>query len=312
MEESKKYDVVIIGGGPAGLTAAIYCARRAMKTLVLTRDIGGQITKTDKIENYPGLEAISGADLAMKFFNQAKSFGTEIVFDEAKKINPVDGGFQIDTLAGRIETRSVILAFGKKPRELDVPGEEQFKGAGVSYCATCDAPFYKDKTLAIVGGGNSALEATVYSAKIATKVYLIYRGTELRGENIMQEEIKKLSNVEVLYNEEIAEIKGTQSVEELVLKSGKSLATNGIIVEIGYVIDRTLAQGLVEMDEKNQIIIDAAQQTSHEGIFAAGDLTTTPAKQIVIAAGEGAKAALACYDYLQKQEGKRGILADWH
>ncbi|MDO8444094.1 MAG: FAD-dependent oxidoreductase, partial [bacterium] len=211
-----------------------------------------------------------------------------------------------------IQTRSVILAFGKKPRELGVPGEERLKGSGVSYCATCDAPFFKNKVLTVIGGGNSALCTAIIAAGVARQVYLIYRGTELRGEQALQEKIRKMKHVEIMYNEEVAEIVGEEKVENIKLKSGRIIETDGVIIEIGFVIDRTLATGLVGMDEKNQIIINSTQETSVPGIFAAGDLTQTAFKQIVIAAGEGAKAALSCFDYLQRAEGKRGILADWH
>jgi len=312
MTEIKKYDVVIIGGGPAGLTAAIYTCRRSLRSLVITKDIGGQIAQTSEIENYPGFESISGFDLAKKFFNQAKKFGAEIKFDEAKKIVKKDNKFKVELSREIIEAKSIILAFGKKPRELDVPGEERLRGVGVSYCATCDAPFFKGKVLTIVGGGNAALESTIFASTIAKKVYLVYRGSEFRGEKILQDKVKKLSNVEILYNEEIKEVLGKDVVDSILLKSDKTLKTDGVIVEIGFVIDRALADGLVDMDEKNQIIINSLQETSVPGIFAAGDLTQTAAKQVVIAAGEGAKAALSCFDYLQRLDGKRGILADWH
>ncbi len=306
------YDVVIIGGGPAGLTAGIYAARRELKTLILTRDIGGQITKTNIIENYPGFELISGLDLAKKMFDQAKKCGAEIRFHEAKKITKTKIGFSVDDGKNKIQTRSVILAFGKKPRELGVPGEKRLEGSGVSYCATCDAPFFKNKVLTVVGGGNSALCTAIIAAGVAKKVYLIYRGSELRGEQAMQEKLRKMNHVEIMYNEEVSEIVGEEKVESVKLKSGRILETDGVIIEIGFDIDRTLAAGLVNMDDKHQIIISANQETSVPGVFAAGDLTQTPAKQIVIATGEGAKAALSCYDYLQRASGKRGILADWH
>ncbi len=308
----EKYDIVIIGGGPAGLTAGIYAARRELKILILTRDIGGQITKTNIIENYPGFDLISGLDLAKKMFEQAKKSGAEIRFDEAKKIVKEKDSFSVEVAKELIKTKSIILAFGKKPRELGVPGEDRLKGSGVSYCATCDAPFFKNKVLTVVGGGNSALCTAIIAAGVAKKVYLIYRGAELRGEQAMQEQLRRMKHVEIIFNEEVTEIVGAEKVENIKLKSGRILETDGVIIEIGFVIDRTLAEDLVKMDEKNQIIISANQETSVPGIFAAGDLTQTPAKQIVIAAGEGAKAALSCYDYLQRAEGKRGILADWH
>lgn len=309
--ETKIYDVIIIGGGPAGLTAGLYCSRRGLKTLIITKDIGGQITRTGEIENYPGFEKISGAELAKKLFDQAKKFGTEIIFDEVKEISK-EAPFQLKTIRDSFQTKTIILAFGKKPRELEVPGEEEFKGRGVTYCATCDAPFFKDKIVCVVGGGNSALEATIVSANVAKQVNLIYRGTEFRAEEALQDNVKKLKNVNILMNEEVTEIIGSDKVSKVKLKSNKTLETDGVIVEIGFIIDRSLIQDIVEMDTNNQVIIDDKQMTSVEGIFAAGDLTQTPVKQIVVSAGEGAKAALSCFDYIQKLSGKKGILADWH
>lgn len=306
------YDVIIIGGGPAGLTAAIYASRRGMKTLVLSSDIGGQITKTDAIENYPGLDLISGVEMSKKFFAQAKKFGATFMFEEVKEIKPLKEKFSVKTPANKYDTKTIILAFGKKPRELGVPGEAEFKGKGVSYCATCDAPFFKNKHVAIVGGGNSALSAAVVCSSYAEKTYLVYRGTDLRGEEVLLEKVKGLKNVEILLNTEITKIIGEGKVTSVELNSGKSLALDGVIVEIGFVIDRSVLDDLVKLDKANQVIIDSKQLTSAPGIFAAGDLTDTPFKQIVIASAEGAKAALSAFDYLQKLEGKKGIMADWH
>jgi thioredoxin reductase (NADPH) len=306
------YDVVIIGGGPAGMTAAIYASRRGMKTLILSSDIGGQITKTDAIENYPGLDLISGVDMAKKFFAQAKKFGATFTFEEVKEIKKLKEKFTIKTAGNKYDAKTVILAFGKKPRELGVPGEEEFKGRGVSYCATCDAPFFKNKHVAIVGGGNSALSAAVVCSSYAEKTYLIYRGADLRGEEVLLDKVKSLKNVEILLNTEIKKINGDKKVTSVELNNGKNMLTDGVIVEIGFVIDRSILDDLVKLDKANQVIIDSKQLTSTPGIFAAGDLTDTPFKQIVIAAAEGAKAALSAFDYLQKLEGKKGITADWH
>ena len=306
------YDVIIIGGGPAGLTAAIYASRRGMKTLVLSSDIGGQITKTDAIENYPGLDLISGVEMSKKFFAQAKKFGATFMFEEVKEIKPLKTKFSVKTTSNEYDAKTVILAFGKKPRELGVPGEAEFKGKGVSYCATCDAPFFKNKHVAIVGGGNSALSAAVVCSSFAEKTYLVYRGTDLRGEDILLEKVKGLKNVEILLNTEITKIAGEGKVTSVELNSGKNLPLDGVIVEIGFVIDRAVLDDLVKLDKANQVIIDSKQLTSEPGIFAAGDLTDTPFKQIVVASAEGAKAALSAFDYLQKFEGKKGIMADWH
>ncbi|MFA5927344.1 MAG: FAD-dependent oxidoreductase [Patescibacteria group bacterium] len=306
------YDVVIIGAGPAGLTAAIYASRRALNTLVLSSDIGGQVTKTFDIENYPGFDNISGAELALKFKSQAEKFGAKVTMEEVSKIIPHDGQFEIKTSTGKYETQSVILAFGKKPRELGVPGEDKFKGRGVTYCATCDAPFFKNKTVVVVGGGNSALDAAVLSSKLASKVYVVQKFSKFNGEQYLIDKVSDAKNIEVIFDNEIEKIEGEKTVNSVTLRSGRKIETSGVMVEIGYFVDRSLAEKLVKLDNNNQVVVDEHQATSVPGIFAAGDLTPTPYKQIVISAGEGAKAALAVFDYLQKQKGKRGIVADWH
>lgn len=306
------YDVIIIGGGPAGLSAGLYASRRALNTLVISRDIGGQIAKTPDIENYPGIDKISGIELANRLKGQAERFGAKIIFEETTKIEKIKNKFLVHTLRNKYEAKTIILASGKKPRELDVPGENEFKGRGVSYCATCDAPFFKNKTLAIAGGGNSALDAALLASKYSTKVYLIHRRDSFTGEQVLIDTVKSTKNIEVMFESQVKEIKGDKVVKSLLLTNGKEVETDGIIVEIGFIVDHSLVEGLVKLDEKKQVIVNNVQETSLSGIFAAGDLTETPYKQAVISAAEGAKAALSCYDYLQKLQGKRGILADWH
>jgi thioredoxin reductase (NADPH) len=306
------YDVVIIGGGPAGLTAALYSSRRGLKTIVISKDIGGQVTRATEIENYPGIDKISGVQLAMDIMNQAKKFGAEFDFDEVTKISKEDKEFTVSTTKKQIKTLTVILAFGKKPQELGVEGEDRLKGRGVSYCATCDVPFFKDKILAVVGGGNSALDAALYSSSVARKVYLIHRRDQFRGDEVLVKKVSSTKNIEILYNSQVEKIAGKDKVEEIILSNGDKIVVDGIIIEVGFYIDRSIVEKLVKMDETNQIEIDKFQATSEKGVFAAGDLTTTPFKQIVIASAEGAKAALSAYDYIQKLKGKKGILADWH
>ena len=307
------HDVVIIGGGPAGLTAALYASRRALDTIVLTKDIGGQAAKTLDIENYPGCKGkISGTELTANFKAQAESFGAKIIFEETKTIEKKDDHFVVKTKNNNYPTRTIILAFGKSPKELSVPGEEEFKGKGVSYCATCDGPFFRNKKVAVVGGGNSALDAALYLSKICEKVYLVHRRNTFTAEEVLKDNVEKTKNIETVLENEVTEVKGEAVVNSITLKDGKELQVNGIFVEVGFIVDRTLVQGLVDLNEKNQIIIDPLQATSVPGIFAAGDLTITPYKQIIVSAAEGAKAALSCFDYIQKQDGKRGILADWH
>jgi thioredoxin reductase (NADPH) len=283
-----------------------------MKTLVISKDIGGQITRTNEIENYPGFDHITGAQLGMNLFSQVKKFGGKIIFDEAKKIEKHNNEFFVSTIKDKFETKSIILAFGKKPRELGVPGEEKLKGKGVSYCATCDAPFFKDKIVTIIGGGNSALDAALITSPIAKKVFLVHRGDQFRGEDILIKKAEEAKNIEIILNNEIAEIIGKEKVEEVILKDGKHLQTDGIIIEVGFYIDRSLVIDLLKLDKNSQVEINSNQETSMPGIFAAGDLTTTPYKQIIIAAAEGAKAALTAFDYVQKLSGKKGVVADWH
>ena len=292
------------------MTAAIYASRRSLKTLMLTRDIGGQSAKTFDIENYPGIRHCTGPDLAKTMKEQAESFKAEIKYEEVKKIDEKENIFEITTTSSNYQSKTIIVASGKKPRELNVPGEEDFKGKGVTYCATCDAPFFRNKDVVVVGGGNSALDAAILCSEIAAKVYIVHR-SELSGEQVMIDKIKSNPKVEIILPDEIESISGEQTVKSVKLKSGREIDTDGVIIEVGYTIDSSLFSELVKVNEQKQIEIDLSQNTSVPGIFAAGDLTTAPYKQIVIAAGEGAKAALSAYDYIMKQEGKKGIMGDW-
>lgn len=294
------------------MTAGIYAGRRSLKTLLISRDIGGQAAKTFDIENYPGSEKTSGPDLTQKFLAQAKKFGTEVKYEDVKKIAPKNDTFIVNTSLGDYQSKTIILASGKQPRELQVLGEEEFKGRGVSYCATCDAPFFKNKVVAIIGGGNSALDAALLCANICKNVYLIHRKNDFTAENVLIEKVKSNQKIELILSANIKRFEGKERLEQVVLDNDKIIEIDGAIIEIGYIVDRSLFENLVETAENGQVIIDEKQATSVSGIFAAGDLTTTPFKQIVISAAEGAKAALSAYDYIQKKSGKRGIVADWH
>lgn len=311
------YDTIIIGGGPAGMTAAIYAARKKMNTLVLTQNIGGQTLWSNEVDNYLGFQLMSGADLVNKFRAHLKRLDDEnALFDlevkEGVEIKRVEGGggFTVETVAGeKYETRTVIIASGKIPRKLNVPGEDEFIGHGVTYCATCDAPLFRGKEVAVIGGGNSALDAVIQLIKIASKIYLININPNLGGDEIMREKVEAAGEkVEVLNAHESLEIRGDKSATVLVVKdigSGatKELAVRGIFVEIGSVPSTGFAKDLVKQNEWGEIIIDPQNNaTSEPGIFAAGDVTNVREKQIVIAAGEGAKAALGAYDYFVRQK----------
>jgi len=301
----KKYDVIIIGGGPAGITAAIYTARRLLKTLIITKEPGGQVVKTPDIENYPGFELISGPELAQKFMSQAKKFGAEIVFDEVLRLDEKNSDFIISGRKKNYRSKSLILAFGKVPRKLNIPGEEEFKGKGISYCSTCDAPFFKNKIVVVNGGGNSAFEATLLLSRTAQKVYLIHRRDEFTAEEIMINKIKKVKNVEIITSATIDKIEGDQVVRSITVShKGKKrkIEIAGFFIEIGYMVEDGLIKKFVEMDEKNQIKVNKDHSTSREGVFAAGDLTNSYYKQIVISAGEGAIAALSAAKYLDEKK----------
>jgi len=310
----KEYDVVIIGAGAAGMTAAMYTCRKQLKTVMLSVDVGGQTNMTSHIENYPGTDAQPGPKLMDKFREQAQGFGAELVMGKVTKIEKTDGKFKITTGDGtEYIARAVILANGKVPRSMGIPGEEEFLGKGLSTCTTCDAPLYKDKNTAVIGGGNSAVEAAIELASIAKKVYLVHRRDQFRADEVTVNKLKALENVELILNYKPAEITGDKfvtglKVEEVNSGEKKNFAVDGVFQEIGYVADTSMIKGLVDLSEKNEIIIDTNCNTSCPGIFAAGDVTTVPYKQTVISAGEGAKAALECYKWLS---GGKGVTIDW-
>lgn len=311
----KEYDVVIVGGGAAGLTAAIYASRRTLKTLVVSKDLGGQAALTSEIENYPGRNLTDGFNLMNDFKKQAEKFGAEIVMEEAIKLEDKNGIFFITTPSQKISSRALILAFGLTPRDLGVQGEEKFKGKGVSYCATCDAPLFKNKTVVVVGGGSSALDAAELLSKIAIKVYLIHRQNAFKGEEVLQNQVKEIKNIEILFNTEVEEIKGEQTVSAVMTINNQSsdkkeIECKGVFVEIGYIAKTDLVEGLVALNERRQIKVNRYCETSHPGIFAAGDITDITYKQVVISAGEGAKAALQAYKYLQ-QKRRKAVGVDW-
>ncbi len=317
MEENKIYDTIVVGGGAAGLTAAIYTCRKKMSTLLVTVDIGGQTNLTSHIENYPGYTELSGPKLMQIFLDQAISFGTEVVYGKTEKIEKVGTNFRIKLSNDEeYEGRTLILAYGKVPRELGIPGEKKFIGRGVSTCATCDAPLFKNKTVAIVGGGNSALEAALLSSEFSTKMYLVHRRDAFRGDPITIDKLKTKKNVEFVFNHIPVEVKGDKFVSGLVIedintKNQKEISVNGIFVEIGYIVNTEIVKHLVKLNDLNEIIVSELCETATPGVFAAGDLTDVPYKQTVVSAGEGAKAGMTAYNYLQELEGKPKAKIDW-
>ncbi len=317
------YDVIILGGAGAGLTAAMYAARRKMKTLLITKDIGGQATGTDRIENYPGFQVVTGPKLMQRFQKQAIKSGAEIIFDETIGVEEKSGEklFVVKNKNGEYFGKTIILSYGKTPRNLNVPGEEKFSSKGISYCASCDAPLFPNKIVAVVGGGNSAFDAALLLSKIAKKVYIIHRRGEFRAFEYLFDLVKKQSNVEFILNSTIKEIKGEERVKTAVLQNvetngEREFQLDGIFVEIGSDVRTEFVKHLVKLDERGQVIINNNCETFYPdkdevrpGIFAAGDLTMTPFKQIVVSAGEGCKAALQAYNFIHGL--KPEFIADW-
>ena len=298
------YDLIIIGGGPAGLTAGIYAQRARLKTLLLEKEIvGGQIAVSDVIENYPGFSSISGAELMEKFEQHAKGFGLEIKLTDVIDVQDKGKEKIVKTSEGDLITKAVIVATGAKPRRLGVPGEKEFTGKGVSYCATCDGPFFKGQQVLVVGGGDTAIKEAVYLSKIASTVYLAHRRDQLRAEKIIQEKAFSTPNIKMLLSHILKEIKGKTGIEKVTLQNlkdntVKELDTEGVFIFVG--INPTTDFVDVEKDKQGFIKTDQDMRTSVNGIFAAGDCRTTPLKQVSTAVGDGALAAYMVEKYIEE------------
>lgn len=310
------YDVIIVGAGASGLTAALYAARRGLTTLVVSQDIGGQAATTSEIENYPGVDLVDGMELMEKFRAQAERFGAMIRLEEVTAVEKQGDDFAVTTTNGRYEGRSVILAFGLTHRHLGVPGEEALIGKGIVFCATCDAPLFVGKKIAVVGGGNSAMDAALLAVKNSPEVHLLTKNDELRGEQVLIDRIAGTPRVTVHYGTEVTRVIGNDRVTGIGYTTKGSaeelLSVEGVFVEIGFVVNASFVAGLTELDGKKQVVVSKDNGTSIPGLFASGDVTTIGFKQIVISAGEGARAALMAYRYLQA----RGVAAkggptDW-
>lgn len=316
------YDVIIVGGGPAGMTAALFACRRALRTLVVTQDIGGQAGTTDEIENYPGVDLIDGPTLMGKFRAQAETFGAEFYFEEATAIKPdvahADKApiFEVATKTKKWRCFAVIMANGLTRRHLGIPGEEEFYGKGVVYTASEEAEKYKDKVCAVVGGGNSAAQAALLLAEVCTKVYLIHRRDEFRAEATQMERMKKHNTIDLLLDCEVAKINGRDWVQSISCVNNKTneqreLSVDGIFIEVGFIVKKDLLQGLAETNERGNLVINAKNETTRPGLLAAGDISSITYKQIVISAGEGAKAAMTAQKYLQTHGLIKAVVTDW-
>lgn len=317
----QQVDLAIIGGGPAGLTAALYAARRTLNTLVITKDIGGQMATTPLVENYPGIDSIDGLQLSLDMQKQAEKYGARVMFSEVKQVEPNQGEekneFLITTAGEPVLAKSIVLTFGVTPRKLKVPGEDEYYGKGVSYCATCDAPLYKNKIVAVVGGGNAALEAAEIISRVASKTYLIHRREKFRAEEITLNKVKADPKIEIRTWSEIREVKGEKTVKIIVVeqtqeKRTEEISVDGVFVEIGRVVQSDWIRNLAELNDNGEILANNKGETRTPGLFAAGDVTNIPQKQIVASAGQGCIAALSAYEYIVKLSGQEVSQApDW-
>ncbi len=302
--EEEIYDIVILGGGPAGLTAALYSARFELKTIVLSKDFGGTANLAPKIENWPGFIG-SGIELMKKFKEQAEMFGAKFKETEIKKVNK-NIFFEVETKDEKIFGKTIIVALGTEHRKLEIKGEEEFVGKGVSYCAVCDALFFKNKIVSVIGGANSAAICALYLSKIAKKVYIIYRRDKMRCEPISLTRLKEKENIEIIYNSIPKEIIGDKKVQKLkVIQENKEieLKIDGIFIEIGATPTTKVIENLkLNIDCDGYIKTNKKMETSFPGIFAAGDITDNCLKQVVTATGEGAIAAYSALEYLTKNK----------
>jgi len=307
---SNLYDIIIIGAGPAGMTAGVYAARKKLKTLIISKDIGGQASWSSDIENYLGFSMITGPDLVKKFEDHLEEFKEDlelrISISGIKDIKKNGKNFVVTTGDGKSETaKAIIIAGGKVPRMLGITGEKEFLNRGVAYCAYCDGPLFKGKDVAIIGGGNSALDSVLNLCKLVKQIYIINITKELNGDKVMIDKVMDLPHVRVMNNTEAVAIEGEKTVSSIRIKSRdgglqKDLPVSGVFIEVGSLPATDYLKGLVKLNKHSEIIIDEYNMTSVAGIFAAGDITTVIEKQIITAAGEGAKAAIQASQYLAK------------
>lgn len=300
------YDIIIIGSGPAGLSAAIYAQRACLDTIVIEKNgiSGGQVLNTWEVDNYPGFPGVTGFELSRQFREHANKLGARVVQDEVVQVELSGNVKKVVCEEETYEARCVILASGAHHRMLEVPGEEELRGAGVSYCATCDGAFFRGRTVAVVGGGDAALEDAIFLARMCEKVYIVHRRDKLRGAKRLQERLQALENIEFVWNSETVAIEGNAQVEALRLRQTKTgeekrLDVDGVFIAVGIAPESELYAGQLELDEQGYIRADESGQTSVPGVFAAGDVRTKALRQILTAASDGANCVASAERYLQ-------------
>ncbi|MCS5530929.1 MAG: NAD(P)/FAD-dependent oxidoreductase [Candidatus Nitrosopelagicus sp.] len=311
----QEFEIVIVGAGPAGLSAGIYVARQNVSCLIISKDLGGQMNLIPRLENYPGAIMTSGQILAKTLETQYLSFKGEIVYDTIEKIDESEGGFKIKTTRSEYAAKSVVLAPGKVPNMLGLENESEYFNKGIHYCTKCDAPFYQGRTTASVGVGNYLLESGLLLSRMASKMYLILKGAKLAGDKDLVAAIENNKNIEIVTQSSVKAISGNSVLQQITIvdSSGaeKVLDVDALFIEMGSKINLDYVKHLVKINTKGEIEIESGGMTSHPAIFAAGDATTIPYKQIIVACGDGSNAGLSAFNYVEKLKGKPGIRADW-
>jgi len=311
----QEFEIVIVGAGPAGLSAGIYVARQNVSCLIISKDLGGQMNLIPRLENYPGAIMTSGQILAKTLETQYLSFKGEIVYDTIEKIDEFEGGFKIKTTRSEYISKSVVLAPGKVPNMLGLENESDYFNKGIHYCTKCDAPFYQGRITASVGVGNYLLESGMLLSRMASKMYLILRGARLSGDKDLVAAIENNKNIEIVTQSSVKAVSGNSVLQQITIvdSSGaeKILDVDALFIEMGSKINLDYVKHLVKINTKGEIEIESGGMTSHPAIFAAGDATTIPYKQIIVACGDGSNAGLSAFNYLEKLKGKPGVRADW-
>ena len=312
---TQEYEVIIIGGGPAGLSAGIFVARQKVSCLLISKDLGGQLNLIPKLENYPGTIMSSGPLLAKTLENQFLMFGGEMIYDTVERVDESESGLKVKTTRSEYATKALVVAPGKVPNNLGVENESTFVNKGIHYCTKCDAPFYQGKTTAVIGVGAYLLESGILLSRMASKIYLIYKGGVLGGDKEMIAAIEKKENIELVPQSSIKAISGGNNLQSITIldNSGNEKIVNidGLFIEMGSKINLDFVKHLIKINTKNEIEISSDGKTSHPAIFAAGDASSIPYKQIVAACSGGATAGLSAFNYVEKLKGRPGIRADW-
>lgn len=312
---ARKYEIVIVGAGPAGLSAGMYVSRQKVSCIVISKDLGGQMNLIPKLENYPGTIMSSGPLLARTLENQYLSFGGDMTYDTVNHVSETDNGLIVKTVRSEYEAKALVVAAGKVPNNLGLENESTYQNKGVHYCTKCDAPFYQGRTTASVGVGAYLLESGILLSRMANQVYVIYKGGRLGGDPDLIKSLENKENVELIPNSSIKAINGNGSLEQITISdkggSEKTIQIDGLFIEMGSKINLGFVKHLVELNPKGEIKVNNGGKTSHPAIFAAGDATDIPYKQIVAACGDGAAAGLSAFNYVEKLRGRPGVRADW-